>query len=310
MIEPRILSRLVYFVAVVETRGFTKAAERLGITKAVVSQQIARLEAELGSSLLIRTTRRVEPTETGRLLYERAVGILRDAQDAVGQIAEGNGRPHGTLRVVAPTDYGTAIIVPVVAEFLRLYPACQADLRLNDRIIDIMSGDIDVSIRIGWLADSSLHARRLGDFKQLLVTSPHFTEQLETVATPADLETIPFVANTVLSEPLNWQFKDEFGKVSIFRPSPTLAVDTTRAIHAAVLAGAGLSVLPDFIAADDIAAGRLLHVLPAWRLPAGGIHALFPSARFRAPRVAVFINLLAARVRDNQNTDPSPTRIE
>jgi DNA-binding transcriptional LysR family regulator len=120
------------------------------------------------------------------------------------------------------------------------------------RIIDIMSGDIDVSVRIGWPADSSLHARRLGDFEQLLVTSPHFIEHLETVETPADLGTIPFIANTVLSEPLNWQFKDDSGKLSIFRPSPTLAVDTTRAIHAAVLAGAGLSVLPDFVAPPQL----------------------------------------------------------
>ena len=162
MIEPRILSRLVYFVAVAEAQGFTRAAERLGITKAVVSQQVARLEEELGTSLLVRTTRRVELTEAGRVLYERGVSVLQEAQDAVAEVTQANSRPQGTLRVVAPIEYGTIMVVPAVTAFLKSYPECRADLRFNDRIVDILAGGIDVSIRVGWLADSSLHARRLG----------------------------------------------------------------------------------------------------------------------------------------------------
>jgi len=162
VIAPRILSRLVYFAAVAETRAFTRAAKQLGITKAVVSQQIARLEADLGTSLFVRTTRRVELTDTGRVLYERAVGLLQDAQDAIAETAQANSRPQGTLRIAAPNAYGTIMIVPAVTKFLSAYPDCRADLRFNDRIVDILAGEIDVAIRVGWLIDSSLRARRRG----------------------------------------------------------------------------------------------------------------------------------------------------
>jgi DNA-binding transcriptional LysR family regulator len=162
VIGPRILSRLVYFAAVAETQAFTRAAKQLGITKAVVSQQIARLERDLGTSLFVRTTRRVELTDTGRVLYERAVGVLQDAQDAIAETAQANSRPQGTLRIAAPNAYGTIMIVPAVTKFLSDYPDCRADLRFNDRIVDILAGEIDVAIRVGWLIDSSLRARRLG----------------------------------------------------------------------------------------------------------------------------------------------------
>jgi len=297
MIEPRILSRLVYFVAVAETQAFTRAAERLGITKAVVSQQVARLEAELGTSLFVRTTRRVELTETGRILYERAVGALQEAQDAVAETAQSNSRPQGTLRIVAPNAYGIVMIVPAVAKFLSHYPDCRADLRFNDRIVDILAGEIDVAIRVGWLLDSSLRSRRLGGFQQLLVASPQFARRLEGIESPAGLAALPFVGNTALPEPETWSFADGEGARMTFNGTATLAVDSTGAVHAALLAGTGFSILPEFMVAEDIVAGRLVHALPQWRLPEGGIYAVFPSARFRAPRVAAFIELLASMIK-------------
>lgn len=296
MIEPRHLSRLPYFVAVVETRSFTRAAERLGITKAVVSQQVARLEAELGTGLLVRTTRRVEPTDAGRTLYERAAGILRQTQDAFDEIAQASSRPQGTLRIAAPADYGTIMVVPAVTAFLRRYPECTADLRLDDRLTNLLEGELDVSIRVGWLTDSSLRARRLGVFRQVLVGSPELGERLGGLSSPDDLTSLPFVANTVLSEPAVWSFAGPGGEEAVFHAKPTLAIDTTRAVHAALLQGAGISVLPDFVVSGDLADGRLVPVLPEWRLTDGGIHAVFPSARFRPPRVARFIELLAERI--------------
>src|SRR5271168_487876 len=160
MSDHRHLSRLAYFAAVVETRGFTRAGERLGVTKAVVSDQVSRLEAELGTTLLLRTTRRVKPTEAGLTLYARATTILREAQDAFAELSLARAAPQGTLRVTAPIDYGALTIVPAIAEFLRQYPDCRAELRLSDRIVDLSEGELDLAIRLGWLADSSfLHAR-------------------------------------------------------------------------------------------------------------------------------------------------------
>ncbi|RFC63540.1 LysR family transcriptional regulator [Fulvimarina endophytica] len=292
MVEPRILSRFVYFAAVVETQSFTKAAERLGITKAVVSQQVARLEEDLGTALLVRTTRRVEPTEAGRLLHGRAAAILREAGDAVAEATRGNDRPHGTLRVLAPADYGALRIVPILAEFLRRYPECRADLRLGDRITDLLEGEIDLSIRVGWLADTSLHARRLGTFEQLLVAAPSLAARVKEPRAPEELATLPLIVNTVLPQATAWRFTGPDGEEVVVDARSLLSVDTARGVHAAVLAGLGHGILPDFMVTTDIAEKRLVRVLPNWRLPTGGIHAVFPASRLRPTRVSAFVAML------------------
>src|SRR3954447_2388571 len=122
---PMNMNRLVYFSAVVDTGSFTRAAESLGITKAVVSQQVAKLEEEIGTALLVRTTRNVHATEAGVGLHARCRVILREAADAFDELAQGTDSPQGTLRVTAPFDYGTSVIVPIVTEFTRLHARCK-----------------------------------------------------------------------------------------------------------------------------------------------------------------------------------------
>jgi DNA-binding transcriptional LysR family regulator len=275
------LNRLAYFAAVVDAGSFTRAAERLGITKAVVSQQVARLERDVGTTLLIRTTRRVHPTEAGRTFHARCLQVLQQAEDAFDELAQAATEPTGTLRIVAPNDYGTSAVVPVVTAFSARYPACRVELTLGDETIDLASGGTDVAIRVGWLADSSLQARRIGTFRQFMVCGAEFAGRF-TAAEPQDLAGLPFVANMALREPLLWQFSrgdDEHG--AAVRMQATIAIDATPAVLAAVRAGAGLSVLPDFLVRDELAAGarphpagvasalrRHLHGLPRGTLPA------------------------------------------
>jgi DNA-binding transcriptional LysR family regulator len=286
------LNRLAYFTAVIDAGSFTAAAARLGITKAVVSQQVARLEEELGTALLVRTTRRVEPTEAGRAFHIRCVAILRQSEDAFVDIGRAAESPTGTLRLTAPLDYGAAVVAPALAEFTRRYPACRAALSLSDKTIDLVSGQLDMAVRVGWLEDSSFVARRIGSFRQLLVCAPSFAGALSGVRKPEDLQTLPFVANTALREPLDWKFSRPKAQPRSVRGRSTFAIEATPAVHAAVLAGAGLSVLPDYVVHADVALGRLLHVLPEWSLPSGGIHAVFPAARLRPAKVTAFLELL------------------
>ena len=288
------LRRLVYFVAVVETGSFTAAAERLGITKAVVSQQVARLEREFRASLLVRTTRKVQATEAGQAFYQRCTSILREAEDAFGELAEGMIEPSGTLRLTAPFDYGISVVVPAVAAFTKRYPNCKVDAVLSDRTLDLMSSNIELAIRVGWLAEANLQARKIGTFRQLLVASPGMRSQTKLLTGPEDLARLPFVANTALRDPLRWKFslnETERRSVSV---RASIFLDTTLAVREAVREGAGLSVLPDFVIADDLAKGRLHQALPQWRLPAGDIHAVFPSARFRPVKVRAFVDLLVS----------------
>ncbi|MDP9043790.1 MAG: LysR family transcriptional regulator [Pseudomonadota bacterium] len=289
------LRRLAYFVSVVETGSFTAAAERLGITKAVVSQQIARLEREFRTSLLVRTTRSVKTTEVGQSFYRRCALILREAEHAFDDLSETSAEPSGTLRLTAPFDYGVGIVVPAIAAFIDRYPTCKVDANLTDQTVDIMSGHIELAIRVGWLAENSLQARTIGSFRQLLVASPSMARQVARLTRPDEIADLPFVANTALRDHLKWNFSQNEVERQTVNLRASIFLDATLAVREAVCQGAGLSVLPDYAVADDLVAGRLIQVLPQWRLPSGGIHAVFPAARFRPAKVRAFVDLLAER---------------
>ena len=284
------LNRLAYFAAVIDAGSFTRAAETLGITKAVVSQQVMKLEEEIGTALLVRTTRNVHATDAGRALNAHCGVILREAADAFDELAQGAATPQGTLRVTAPFDYGASVIVPIITEFTRLHARCQVVLTVSDRALDTPM--IDVAVRIGWLRDSTRQARRIGSFHQRLVCVPSLAKSFRRLREPSELVELPFIANDALPEPLVWRFTRGAGHQCTVRMRSAFAIDATPAVHAAVLAGAGLSVLPDYLVDTDIAAGRLQHILPEWTLRTGGIHVLFPATRYRPAKVNRFVELL------------------
>ncbi|CDZ41557.1 Transcriptional regulator PtxR [Neorhizobium galegae bv. officinalis] len=291
------LNRLAYFVAVIDAGSFTRAAEYLGITKAVVSQQVARLEQEVGTTLLMRTTRRLQPTEAGRMFHARCVSILREAEDALGELAQARSEPKGLLRVTAPYDYGTSVIVPVVTAFTARYPDCKVELNLSDKMVDLVADNMDLAIRVGWLADSSLQARRIGSFQQYLVAPPQLAGRIRELDGLADLPALPFVANNALREPLEWRFTRGDQETFTVRFKASISINTTPAVMHAARHGGGLSVLPDFLARAELASGRLVHVLPDWQLPSGGVFTVYPAARFRPPKVSAFVEMLVAALR-------------
>jgi DNA-binding transcriptional LysR family regulator len=225
---------------------------------------------------------------------------LREAEHAFDDLAETSVEPSGMLRLTAPFDYGVGVVVPAIAAFTRRYPACKVDAILSDQTLDIMSGNIELAIRVGWLAETSLQARKIGSFRQLLVASPTMAPQVARLTRPADIANLPFVANTALRDHLRWSFSLNDVERQVVDVQAAIFLDATLAVREAVCLGAGLSVLPDFAIADDIAAGRLIQVLPQWRLPSGGIHAVFPSARFRPAKVRAFVDLLADREQQRQ----------
>jgi DNA-binding transcriptional LysR family regulator len=286
------LNRLAYFAAVVETGSFTAAADRLGITKAVVSQQVARLERDFRATLLTRTTRKVLPTDAGKAFYHRCAQILRDAGDAFDELSETAQEPAGTLRLTAPLDYGISTLVPAIAAFTQRYPDCKVDAMFSDQSVDLMSGQVELAIRVGWLTELHLQARQIGTFRQLLVAAPSWQERVARLAGPDEIAALPFVANTALRDHSNWSFSRAGVEHPTVRVHPVIFLNTTLAVWEAVRAGVGLSVLPDFAIAGDLASGRLIQVLPEWELPSGGIHAVFPAARFRPARVRAFVDLL------------------
>jgi DNA-binding transcriptional LysR family regulator len=292
------LKRLAYFAAVVETGTFTAAAERLGITKAVVSQQVARLERDFRTTLLTRTTRKVAPTDAGRAFYQRCALILREAGEAFDELSEVSAEPTGTLRLTAPLDYGLSAVVPAVVEFTRRFPQCKVDVALSDESLDLLSGQVELAIRVGWLTELHLQARKIGTFRQLLVAAPRWAREVASLKRPDQIGALPFVANTAFARPANWSFARGEAERQQVTVHPSICLNATLAIREAVCQGVGLSVLPDHAVATELAAGRLIHVLPQWSLPSGGIHAVFPTARFRPAKVRQFV--------DGVDRDPRP----
>lgn len=284
------LDRLAHFAAVVETGSFTNAAGRLGVTKAVVSAHVARLEEELGTALLTRTTRQIGVTDAGRTLYERSRTILREAEEAVSEISQSLTEPRGLLRVTAPNDYGETLLMPLVAQFRKRYPACRVELDLGDSLNDIQSGDWDMAVRLGWPLDSSLKSRRIGTFRQYLVAR---SDMAPLPDHPEQIPDHPFIANSALPDPHGWRFVDASGVECAVRVSaPVAAVNTTPALLCGALHGIGLAVLPDFLVDTPLRDGRLRHVLPDWRLRSGGVHIVYPPVRFRLPKVIKFAEML------------------
>ena len=289
------LNRLAVFVALVRAGSFTAAAEQLGLTKAMVSQHLARLEQELGTTLLLRSTRRMSLTEAGAVFHADCVRLLADAEAAIARVGGNRDTPSGTLRLTTSTDYGMAVVAPALASFCQSHPQVQVDLVIGDRINDLIAERFDLAIRVGWLRDSSLHATRLGSFRQMVVATPAYLAAHGTPRRPEQLATHGWIAMSVLATPLRWTFVNSGGTRRTVRMKPVAQANNAAAVRAMVLAGAGVAVLPDYLAEEDVRAGRLVALLAQYRLPEGGIHAVYPGRQPPA-KVRSFIEYLRGRL--------------
>lgn len=287
------LNRLAVFAAVIEAGSFSAAARRLSLAKAMVSTHVRRLEAEVGASLLVRTTRSLTLTDAGAAFHAATLRVLREASDAVAAARQDSTQPRGTLRVTAPVDYAAAVVAPIAAALARRHPALNVDMVASDQVLDLVAEGIDVAIRIGrGLADSSHRALRVGRFDHWLVASPTLVRQGRPPRTLDEAAVLPLVGLTVLPRPFAWTFQGRGGEKRTVRFAAAMSANTGIGVRACALAGAGLAVLPDFAVSEDVAQGRLLRLLPGWHLPDGGIHALFPAARQTPQKIRVFLDAL------------------
>lgn len=286
------LNRLAAFAAVVESGSFTAAAEKLGLTKAMVSQHVSRLERELGITLLTRTTRKVTATEAGAAFYSDCAPLLQEVGAAIARVGGESEVPSGTLRLTVPEDYGSAVVVPALAGFLRKFTDLKVDLVATDQVVDLVAGRFDLAIRTGWLRESSLRATQLGSFDQVVAASPAYLKKAGVPKRPQDLAQHRWIALTLLRSALTWTFTAKDGRTQSVRVSPAISTNSTASSRAFMRAGLGISVLPDYMLDADIAAGRLVRVLSSWSLPQGGVHAVYPNARYTSAKVRAFVDFL------------------
>jgi len=279
------------FVAVADLHGFAPAARKLGLSASGVTRLIAALEDRLGARLLQRTTRSVTLTDIGTRYLERARRILADVEEAEGSAEGERTRPSGRLVVSAPVGFGRLHVSPVMSAYLKRYPEVFGELRLADRIVNLVEDGVDLAVRIGHLPDSSLVARHVGEMRRIVVASSGYLRQRGEPDTPeaiASHETIQFGAVTA---PPDWRFVEDGREIRV-ACTPRFTTNSADAAIQYAEQGGGLTRVLAYQAAEAIKAGRLTTVLAKFEQPRLPIHIVYPTSRLLSAKVRTFIDLV------------------
>lgn len=287
------------FVRVVETGSFARAAERMGLSKPVLSRRVARLEQQLGARLLTRTARGAKPTDIGQTYFARASGVLAELESAQEVVAQAVTQIAGPIRVSGPISFGMAHLNAALADFVKLHPKVELDIVLDDRIIDLTEGGYDLAVRIGSLPDSSLIARRIAPVRKVVVGSPAYLDAHGRPESVADLA----AHSILLYSGESWRFRTDDGWETA-RVAPALRTNSGEMLRQAAEAGLGLCLLPSFIAAPGIESGALEPVLRGLDLGEGALHAVMPPGRATTARVRALVDFLVQRFGPEPSWDP------
>ena len=278
------------FVSIVGAGSLSAAAREMDLALSVVSKRLASLERRAEVRLIARSTRRLALTEEGQDLYERAQRILAEVDDAEAILTSGRVEPQGLLRVSAPVAFGRAHVGPVCRDLVNAYPRISIDLRLTDRMVDLIEEGIDVVVRIGPPRDSRLVMRKLIDDYRIVVGAPEYLEHRGTPMTPAGLEDHDCVHYRGVGT--HWRLVDSGGRAIEVRAASRLRSNSGQVALDWALAGCGL-VMNSWVDVElDVRTGRLVHVLQGWRSDPAPVCALFPSSRQLPSRVRLFIDAM------------------
>jgi len=294
------LLAMLTFVRVVDARSFTAAALALGVAKSVVSARIAALEAELKVRLLHRTTRKLSLTPEGLALYERCAPVVAAADAASMAVAGAGDTPRGLLRINAPVAFAEEYLAEPIATFLGRHPHARVEIAVNDRMVDLVDERVDVAIRVASRLGGAggLVARRLASDRTVLCASPGYLARRGTPRTPEDLLGHDCLVYALLKVSDEWRFHSQDGAGTYTVPiEPRFAAASGALLRRAALAELGLAVLPSFMVAGDLAAGRLCRVVDAFRGVALGIFAVYPQVRPVPAKTRAFVDVLAAHFR-------------
>tara|TARA_R110002049_G_scaffold159546_2_gene324518 strand:- start:726 stop:1643 length:918 start_codon:yes stop_codon:yes gene_type:complete len=290
------LDDIAVFVQVVRDGSFTNAAERLELSRSVVSKYVTRLEERLGARLLNRTTRRLSLTEAGQVFYERSRRGLEDIEEAEAEVSRLQEEPRGVLRINSPMSFGILHIAPLLPDFLEQYPEVSVDMNLDDRKVDVIEEGFDVSIRITDLPDSSLVARRLGPCRHTIVAAPSYLKTHGTPQTPDDLRDHNIIAYQYQESATHWHFLTPDRKQVTVPVGGSIQMNNSLALREALLGGVGIMRTPTFVVGGDIAAGRLIPLLRNFQTLELSIYLVYPQRRHLSPKIRAFVDFVSARI--------------
>jgi DNA-binding transcriptional LysR family regulator len=290
------LNLLRIFVAVAETESFSKAAHQLGMPRPTVSRAIARLEEAAGARLLQRTTRKVALSTTGTAFYERIAPKLVELQSALIDMPEIEEPASGRLRISAPVDFGSAVFAEIASRFVCRYPSIQLDVNITNERVDLVTAGFDAALRISTkpLKDSTLSAKNLGPFVIQIFASPQYLSSVESPRTPQDTEGHRWV---LFRQPDKTTLLGPDGARATITMNGRLRCDEMFFLREAIRSGAGLGLLPTFIADPLVSSGDLVPVLPRWAIRSGSIWFVSPSAKQMPKKVILLRDLITETLR-------------
>lgn len=285
------------FSAAVEAGSFTAAAERLGVSKKLVSKYVAELENRLGARLLHRTTRRLSLTDAGQRYFARCAELIEALDALETEVREDRKALVGTLRIAVPATFGELYVQPMIREFRAGHPGLTIDLRLGDRYVDLADEGFDLAIRIGALEESSLIARRLSATELWAIGAPDYFARCGRPATPRDLGRHSCLRDTNLRAGAAWPFMLN-GQVQRFQVNGGYLVNSARAVRDLAVAGEGIGLCPDYVVAGDVAAGLLERVLADHPSLTLDIHAVFLNVRHLPAKTRAMLDHFGIRLRN------------
>lgn len=286
------LESLKIFKAVVESGSFTAAGQRLGVSTARVSKAIERLEAELATTLFIRSTRHMQITESGERCYRHALALLGQWKELKDELVETHASPRGKLRISVPMSWGLCKFAPLLAEFMEAYPEITLDVQMTDQHVNVLEGEYDLVLRLTYqLADSALLCQRITGYRFVACAAPAYLARHGEPLHPQDLRQHACLLYNLQGTPKKWQFLEGARPVDVYI-EPRLQSNNSKLFHAALVAGQGITLIPEFVVTDDLKTGRLVPVLASFGTPILTLYSLRPRDHMASHRLKLLHDFL------------------